>query len=473
MKRESEKHRLVAQRRQEDHSPAGSPESSTSLSWRSRLWFLTSVLIGLGWLAPVLFLLYWNFKGHVIGAEVGCPNGYCPLNSYYLPFTYASRSDQYDKHNSDALGALQLVAKALEVYFIYNACSLVWSVMKLMLKSKAGLPTGHLLRHIELADFVTYFDPAFWGPMIRPRHTSPSKRSNTKGISLFAIFAFLIAVIANLMGPAIAILVLPQVRWQDAPLTPQQRFQHFYNADQPNNIPGCSLADLAAQNYNCTAETYGSALDALAEYYHSTLAQDRPNQCYETQGGIGVAREKQLVYSYNITSHVFNLSNVVDEATNTIAWAPNRQLIRELADDAFNFTEMTCGTTPRPQYAPFNSSIHVLLERAGPIIGYRFKHNWVQIRKTQISSNQEIRCHQPLRNGIGIPSFLTSLCFRVGSGWGDISYPNASIHISDGQNASTTPIDVDLYTIQDPVRHVSIGTLKLPLNLFFPDQRNG
>ena len=239
-------------------------------TWTSRLGFTFSVLFGLGWLAPIIFLLVWNFQGHEIGAEVGCPPWGCPLNSYIAPYTYQLLYDQYDSRSKDALGALQLVAKALELYFTFVAGSLIWMVMRLMLRGPSGLPTGHLMRHVEFTDPLTMLQRAFWGPFVSRQPKELNRTNKKTGVFLFTLLALVVAGVTNLMSPATAVLVLPSLRWKDGFQIPKERFGGFLN-DTTVRIFNCSDSDIRAQNLSCTAGKYGQSLDALAQDFHANL----------------------------------------------------------------------------------------------------------------------------------------------------------------------------------------------------------
>ena len=415
-------------------------------SWTSWITFVFSILFGLGWLAPIFFILAWNFQGHVIGAKVGCPGGFCPINSVFQPYLYSGLVGQYDQDSHSALGALQLVTKALELYFVYVAGSFIWLVMSLMLKSKSGLPTGHLVRHIEFTDPLKLIEKAFWAPLVPHWRKDARPKSARAGLFFFTLLALLITVVTSLMGPATAVLVLPTVKWLDAAQIPAQRFRGFFN-DTPAHIFGCSDAAVAAQNYSCTSTRYGSSFDAMAEYLHASLRQGPSDQHVSAY-----SVEQQLGFAFNVTSNVHDLSSVADQAENYIAWAPNRQVIRELGGDADQFFNMTLGSTAGTEYAPFNSSLQVKLERTGPIIGFRSLLRGVQLSRTIIGNEQEIRCHWGLN--VSLQRNLTSsgTCFRTGSGWRNMNYSEAFFNVSDAAtNASTPILSASIYYVDSAV----------------------
>lgn len=93
---------------------------SPVLNWR--------LLFGLLWIAPILILLWLNFSHHVIGGTAWCLKKPCGVIQYNPESEVTTNSliDKYDKANHNLLGALQFAAKALEVWFMYIASSLVY-----------------------------------------------------------------------------------------------------------------------------------------------------------------------------------------------------------------------------------------------------------------------------------------------------------------------------------------------------------
>jgi hypothetical protein len=72
------------------------------------------------------------------------------------------------------LGALQLPAKALEIWFVIVMGSFVWDLMMLLARDGGtGLPIRYLTTFVEYADPKALFAPSFW--------TSASARADAKG----------------------------------------------------------------------------------------------------------------------------------------------------------------------------------------------------------------------------------------------------------------------------------------------------
>jgi hypothetical protein len=85
-------------------------------------------------------LLIFHFKNHIIGASAWCPTGKCSADP--LGHTAIRRAQALDAYDHNTLGALQFVAKALEVWFVFIASSLVYNVTLMLASSDNGLPSA-------------------------------------------------------------------------------------------------------------------------------------------------------------------------------------------------------------------------------------------------------------------------------------------------------------------------------------------
>ena len=180
------------------------PKRKSKRQFGSLVHVLTHV-VGFLWIAPIVTLLVLNFKNHVIGASIWCPRGKCNAQAYGgNAIATASKLDGED-HN--ILGALQFVAKGLEVWFMVVATSLVYDVALFLAKSKGGLPIGYLFTHLEFGDIRNLVNPLLWTSPIPHGNLMPSKPSGTWKLYLFAILAASLTILTNLMGPATAVLV--------------------------------------------------------------------------------------------------------------------------------------------------------------------------------------------------------------------------------------------------------------------------
>lgn len=86
------------------------------------------------------FLLYANLSERDIGAAAWCPPGSCAIISYIMGTSDTTDSllVRRDKANHNLIGALQFAAKALEVWFVYVATSLVY-LMACKLDNRGGM----------------------------------------------------------------------------------------------------------------------------------------------------------------------------------------------------------------------------------------------------------------------------------------------------------------------------------------------
>ena len=104
-------------------------------------------LFCLAWAVPIGILLVLNFNSWVVGAGVGCRlrgrknDCYIDLLGYDGPDA-AERAAKLDQNDHEILGALQFVAKALEVWFSIIATSLVYDLTMLLATQSKGLPIG-------------------------------------------------------------------------------------------------------------------------------------------------------------------------------------------------------------------------------------------------------------------------------------------------------------------------------------------
>lgn len=78
---------------------------------RNRRWWVTVGVQFLSalWLAPIVYLLYLNLSGHIIGASAWCPGGDC-----FIDFWSGKAQEnmfKFNKNDHNLLGGLQLVAK--------------------------------------------------------------------------------------------------------------------------------------------------------------------------------------------------------------------------------------------------------------------------------------------------------------------------------------------------------------------------
>jgi hypothetical protein len=155
-----------------DHSYSSSHRSSRQslikslkerglfLDVRSIRWTITTQVLAILWLAPIISLLWLNFSRYISGATIGCIHNSCPFN----PFdpTSSSKALRLSHDARNLVGVLQLVAKALEVWFIFVASSLVYTVTSFFVLRHAGLPLSLFTAYVEFSDIRIFLSPDFW-----------------------------------------------------------------------------------------------------------------------------------------------------------------------------------------------------------------------------------------------------------------------------------------------------------------------
>lgn len=107
-------------------------------------WFLfwSGVFVCLAWCAPAIALIVLNATNYVVGASAWCPSGYCPGIPVNTNESLADLTARADHQTHDFIGALQFVAKAMEVWFVYIAVTFVYLVTSVLARSEHGLPIG-------------------------------------------------------------------------------------------------------------------------------------------------------------------------------------------------------------------------------------------------------------------------------------------------------------------------------------------
>lgn len=114
-------------------------------------------------LIPIIVLVYLNFASYIIGASAWCPRGNC-----FIDFNNAQSGipaanlERFNHELWNMLGALQLVAKALEVWFALIAGALIFAVMMWLAGGEAGLPLQFVTIPYEDGDPSMLWRGSFW-----------------------------------------------------------------------------------------------------------------------------------------------------------------------------------------------------------------------------------------------------------------------------------------------------------------------
>ncbi|KIW17678.1 hypothetical protein PV08_04873 [Exophiala spinifera] len=399
------------------------------------------------WIVPIVFLLVQNYRNWIVGAGVGCRLSWFKHKCYIdllsidgsNPESKAAKLDQVDH---EILGALQFVAKALEVWFGIVATSLIYDLTMLLGKHDHGLPIAYLLTHVEFGDICMVVDHNFW------KSSCLLSRQGRRGVYLFAISVALLCIICNLMGPATAVLVLPTLGWAETVVPNPQRLGQVANLESPKNpaiAPGCDASALAAGNFTCMSY-FLPILDEMSLHQQFGL-QELYDQGYLMD--FGVFRESGLSYTFNMTAQA-NLFPI---------WSPNRQVLREMSNDYVEF-QATQGanrtfeksksiaakfnrTLDRTLYGAYRNVLDVTLVRRGPSLGMTESCARGNVTEIIVSEAKSVRCFYRNWSLDGVDNGYE--CIRVGTGWSDPNLANSQFSIGNKDNAATGNVTVDVY----------------------------
>ncbi|KAL2846189.1 hypothetical protein BJY01DRAFT_247361 [Aspergillus pseudoustus] len=398
-------------------------------------------IVGFLWLGPALALLILNFRNHIIGSGLNC-RSHCRIDPYSTG--QVEQIERLDGTNRDVLGALQFVAKGLEVWFMYVAASFIYILAVNLSAKDDRLPVSLLLVYAEFMDLLYLKDLAMrireFVKERRQRTTTPDTTPPSIHSGILYAFVVLVAflcIVANLMGVATATLVIPGLQYIDINMNDSVAFNEMLSADPPTGsfIRGCEPGDLSSGSYACTANLYASSLDQLVE---SAVATERQQAAYSALLLPPVSQENDLSLS----------ANVSDDAG--ILWAPSRQVSREFSDDLQNYyttTQWINNSNPDynayPDSRRFNQSLQTQLQRAGPTIGLTgdcWSYTGAQVFR--LADDRSVRCY----GGLFVnPGTTVTKCIRWGAGWDDANAASsASFTIPD--IANEFDINATVYT---------------------------
>jgi len=262
------------------------PDTPAAAAKKPRFgWVLLFQVLSLIWIAPIVALLVLNFRGHIIGAGLRCGVSRCEVSLLNYD---AARQRGSDDHN--ILGALQLVAKALEIWFGAIVGSMVYDLTMYLASTEHGLPIFYLGTHLDLSLKLLLQKP-FWTSANPPSATDQGQR--TGGPYFFIVAVAVALIVSNLMGPATALLLLPTLGWRTVPVTQSEAFSHVYSAYPPAeaSYTSCSTPDFGAGNYSCNTDS-AATLDLFFQLTSgSTLLVQRPYITYtfNDTGGAGLS----------------------------------------------------------------------------------------------------------------------------------------------------------------------------------------
>ena len=385
--------------------PSQPPDQPRRTGWA---WHIFSHTVSFLWLGPITALLVLNYKHHIIGASVWCPVGRCSADAFGLDAT--QRASQLDRNDHNAIGALQFVAKALEIWFMIIASTLVYDFAMWFARRGSGLPVGFFLTHLEFGDVRNLFNPLMWtAPWSQNRWGPRGGGTTTVKLYLFAVLAAFLTILANLMGPATAVLVLPTLQWVDTPPQPVEIFNFTALGTYPQGdevFTGCTSTNLINMNYTCTNELYGSSLDKWA-----ISAVEARKQMELSYGRmlVGSSQEGIFDFTLNFTKN------------GELFWVPNRQVLFSLAVD-------TSGLLDANSNKIYNNSLQTLLQRQGPSLGVQAACYVGNVSSAMITDDKYLACFSGWTSDL-VEMFVK--CIRVGAGWNP-SNDFSTFNLTDG-----------------------------------------
>ncbi|KAL8883681.1 MAG: hypothetical protein Q9192_007047, partial [Flavoplaca navasiana] len=395
-----------------------------------------SHILSLLWIAPIAILLWLNFSQHVIGASVWCPSGDC--NAEGNSENAIERANFLNRQDRNVNATLQLAAKALEVWFMFVATSLVYDIGIMFAKKGRGLPVGYLLTHLEFGDIRYLVNPLLWTSPLPGTQGVPEKRSRIIKLYIFACITAMLTILANLMGPATAILVLPTLQWVDSPCVMYETFNHTAVAQRPDGedlFPSCSAEQLRNGNYSCTAETYGPSLDEWAS--HNTASYRQFTQHEDGTIILGASQEAALAFMIN------------GSASFDTVWVPNRQVLRNMSHEFQKLRGAYMEADP-PEFPDreFNNSLQTILQRQGPSLGFHAAFYTGNASDYGLSEGRWVRCFTGWTLGSSIWTETKeeyTKCFRLVSDEDRDTYAQfylGNFNGTDDQNSAQSGVGV-------------------------------
>jgi hypothetical protein len=417
---------------------------------RKRSTLLIQVACSL-WILPVVALLTLNFKRYIVGASAWCPYQDCHVGWFNrersIPLANLRR---FDKQDHNLLGALQFVAKALEIWFELIAFALVYLVTMDIAAKKDGLHIGFLTRPCEFSELPALFDPLLWKTL--PPLFGSTKNSGSRAfrlrVYLFIGFTILLCILCNLMGPATAVLALPTLQWVDAPFVGNRTFGTLnagappsYEAFGPffTDTMSCDADQFTIMNFSCAADPYARQLDSWLESY--IASGDYMD---------GQTQHRSVKFGMNST---WTTPTTESNFSDFTFWALNRQILSNLGDDSDMITAMSLGhdevylqdlynsssTSINEQWTPdvpdtfrsYNRSLQLSVQRNGPVIGVMMgMHLDLDESNTTIitvDDERSVHCYADydLSGSRMYPDTtiapMYTKCVQVGSGWSEFN----------------------------------------------------
>jgi hypothetical protein len=422
------------------------------------------------WLVPIVTLLVFNFMPYVVGASAWCPKRKCNPGLFATSLsTTIENTERFDKQDHNLLGALQIVAKLLEIWFTLIAAAIVSKMTFWLARRKEGLPVELLTRPSGFGDLPgTLVEPLIrkartsasnpkaildtlrqtWKAILSIFYSNQRGRPNTRywPIRIFVVVTAFLCIVCNLIGPAIAVLVLPTLRWVPTALVGDRTFDSMGAGEPPQTGPwgerdryfsmwtGCTSEDFDNLSLSCATYPHASKLDSwIGTYIASGESLD------------GLSQEWGIKFRVNQTSS--------QQSPTVTWWVPCRQLLSGLDDDLRTVKMISKGYSDTEidqlyghgierrlidspdTYVDYNNSLRLILERKGPVLGaivqMHSDSDETATWTSTIDDERSIRCYRDY-NLMYAPSLYEETeyaishenftkCLRVGSGWGGLN----------------------------------------------------
>ncbi|KFZ21109.1 hypothetical protein V502_02939 [Pseudogymnoascus sp. VKM F-4520 (FW-2644)] len=410
-----------------------------------------SLFLGLFWLAPIVGLLVLNFTNYVVGASFGCPRGgKCVVSPILNNVTETAKL--LDKKDHNAIGALQLPAKALEIWFVLIMGTLVWELTRQHAKKRGNNPaTRYLTANREYGDPSTFFHGSFW--------TSARDRKSAGGSFLlywFPLSVLLICILCTLIGPSAAVLILPTAGWLEIATGKGKVFNQMETSGPPTQQTVPSICTGGGPNipngqYGCFW-TYKTRLDTMMEGVNAGFG----DLAY-------LSEEGYLTISINTTdlsdlTHIFSTPS--RNVTQSIVSDISRYGTAVNAKDyptALEQLSAANDSMSKYEFSIFRTTLAAQLKRKGPVLSYATSCQ-LNVSVIQVSDDKFIRCYNIPNPDTqdNLPSIypisdsslnISTMCLQNGTGWaGSTNYSQFVIPEYPTTVNGTGDVSVSIFT---------------------------
>ena len=261
---------------------------------------------------------------------------------------------------------------------------------------EGGLPIGLAFSHLEFENIENLWNPLFW-TSAKPTQRQDPKTKHVKTLYFFCGFVAFLTILANLMGPGSAALVLPRFQWVETRHRPSNVYNGVLLQDPPQGdsaLDGCTAAALSANNFSCTYSEYGTSLEQLTAPAIQSTVQNKVGRRLPMPG---ISQE----YLVNLVAN--------GTADGAVIWTPNRQVLRDLSVDALSTLNFAPEQFGKPAASP-DDSVELELNREGPSLGFSLLCNAGNVSVTKVAENKEVHCFSRWWDGINDYTKVRSRC---------------------------------------------------------------